>query len=130
MAGDNRIFNVNGESEAFLARTLSLVFAQSDFTAKGWVFDKKHGLILIWSAVQKANPFPSALTAEQCLPFVLAWLKSDEAKTVECTGWDEDFEHDGDNSRGWRVYCEDWGKVAGYDAAICAIKPAFIWHGK
>jgi len=36
----------------------------------------------------------------------------------------------GDNEKGWRVYCEDWGKIDSDDYAFLAIKPAYIWYGK
>ena len=61
---------------------------------------------------------------------VQAWLASDEAKQTVKEGWDRDLDHDGSNGPGWRVYCEDWGHVATYSAAICAVKPVWLWYGK
>lgn len=131
---DNRIFNVNGNGEQMLLDTLRLVFAQEGqkTTSKAWLSTKQHGLILLWykSDEKGVSAFPAPLTADQCLPFVLAWLESDEAKSVELSGWDADTDHDGDNGSGWRVYCEDWGQVADIHAAICAIKPVVLWYGK
>lgn len=128
---DNRIFNINGEGKEMLERALELVFEQSGSqTCKGWKFSIEHGLILCWWASQEIIPFPGNLTAKQCVEFAWSWLLGDQAKTVKLTGWDADADHDGHNSEGWRVYCEDWGNVADCSSGICAIKPVYLWHGK
>ncbi len=130
---DNRIFNVNGKGEESLLKTLELAFLQSGYkTAVAWRVTEKHGLILYWALSSNHNKdiskFPSPVTANEVLPTVLAWLNSD-AKT-EMTGWDRDADHDGDNGKGWRVFCEDWGHVADDWSAFIAIKPAMMWYGK
>lgn len=130
---DNRVFNVNGSGDDQLLATLKLVFNQEGHktTCKGWRVTPEHGLILLWHANNKnVIAFPNGLSALECFPFVSAWLLGDDAKKTQLTGWDEDYEHDGSNSRGWRVYCEDWGHVASHFEAICAIKPVYLWHGK
>lgn len=129
---DNRIFNVNGRGDEMLLDTLKLVFVQKGdrTTCKAWITTEEHGLILLWYKGEGFNSLPSPLNAEQCLPFVSEWLKSEDAKKTKLGQWDEDFKHDGHNGAGWRVYCEDWGYVANHHAAICAIKPVFLWYGK
>jgi hypothetical protein len=128
---DNRIFNVNGRNEELLLKALELAFEQSGFKCKGWLATKQ-GLVLTWYVDGKTTPLPTTtgMTAAEVLPMVLSWLKSDGAKAVESTGWDADMDHDGHNSLGWRVFCEDWGHVGGSSSAICAVKPAYMWHGK
>lgn len=132
MSYDNRIFNVNGESDGDLLGALKLVFAQENTTCKGWMFKPTHGLILLWWADegQGVNKFPAPLTAEECFIFVKSWLKSEDAAKVEMKDWDADADHDGHNEMGWRVYCEDWGHVANRSDAICAVKPIHCWYGK
>lgn len=128
---DNRIFNVNGEGEAMLLATLKLVFAQSHETCMAWFVSETHGLVLLWSdTCERATLFPAGLSAEECLPFVLAWLKSADAKKIKKERWDADTDHDGSDGDGWRVYCEDWGHVDNEFAAICGIKPVVLWYGK
>lgn len=128
---DNRIFNVNGKGEELLLKALELAFEQSKCKCKGWLATKQ-GLVLAWYVDGKTTPLPTTagMTAAEVLPLVLSWLKSDEAKAVETSGWDADMNHDGHNSLGWRVFCEDWGHVGGSSSAICAVKPAYMWHGK
>lgn len=127
---DNRIFNVNGNAQELLSDALQLAFLQAghDFKAKAFKVDKKKGLILLWS--DEGTKFPVPLDAHAVLPIVTAWLEGDEAKTIECEGWDADADHDGNNERGWRVYVEDWGHVGDCSYAICAVKPAYMWFGK
>lgn len=129
---DNRIFNVNGKGGPMLAEALALAFKQESINTRceAWVFSQKHGLILLWHAEKGAHPMPAPMLAHECVPFVMSWLKSPQADTVEKTGWDADTQHDGSNSDGWRVYCEDWGHVAENHYAICAVKPVKLWHGK
>lgn len=135
MSYDNRVFSVNGKGSTMLLKTLQLAFLQDGdkTTAKAWKFSKTHGLILLWNNpenVEGANAFPAGLTAEQCLPFIEAWLDGDEAKSVKLNGWDRAADHDGDNGPGWRVYVEDWGQVDHLFSSICAITPAVLWYGK
>jgi len=132
---DNRIFNVNGSGEKMLLDALNLVFLQEGENCKieGWSESKEHGLILHWYAPDsntEISLFPTPLTSADCLPIVLQWLAGDFADTVELSQWCNDFDHDGSNSKGWQVYCGDWGHVGNNHGAVCAIKPAFMWHGK
>ena len=131
---DNIVFNVNGRSEEMLLKAIELAFLQRDYkTCRGWRISKK-GFILSWCLPdgQGFTPFPGNVefTAEEVFPMVTKWLKTVNLEEVEMEGWDRDCDHDGHNSRGWRVYAEDWGHVDKSWAGICAIKPAFMWHGK
>jgi hypothetical protein len=134
MHANNRIFNVNGQGDDMLLKTLELAFMNAGGkVAKAWKHDPKYGIILCWYYDKNdigTNPLPAPMTPEQCLPFVLAYLKSDDAKTVECTGWDGVCDHDGSDSSGWRVYCGDWGHIGNVSSTIVAIKPVVLWHGK
>lgn len=130
---DNRIFNVNGKGADLLARTLQLAFAQNgnNTYCRAWSFSNGHGLILHWHEDSpRITSMPAPLNATEVLPFVTAWLAGEMSKTVTLSKWENDQQHDGHNSEGWRVYCEDWGHVDGHSSAICAIKRVFLWHGK
>ena len=144
---DNKVFNVNGQGDEMLLATLKLKFMQggNNTTAKAWTVTKKRGLILFWwfkpgdeKEVQGnfecedyvKHPFPAPMTAEQCLPFVKAWLEDPKKEDIELDHWDKNLDHDGSNGPGWRVFSEDWGHVNGCHDAICAIKPVYMWYGK
>lgn len=130
---DNRVFNVNGSGSDGLLKTLELAFMQAgrNTSCTGWFQTKEHGLVLCWvDGAEVINSLPAPLNASQCLSFVEQWLQGDFAKDVELSDWCGNADHDGHNSDGWQVYCEDWGHVASKWEAICGIKPSYCWHGK
>jgi len=135
---DNKVFNVNGKTDSMLLKALELVFEQHgpNTRCNGWAETKEDGLILLRymdrNTTYEARHFPGdGITAADMVSLVKTWLSGEFAKTVVMEGWDRDIDHDGHNSMGWRVYSEDWGHVgpAG-SGAICAVKPAWMWHGK
>lgn len=140
---DNRVFNVNGKGKAMLTEVLRLALWHhsgcmgngSDCTAKGYMVDPNKGLILLWTLDdkdQRHQKFIAPLRADALAENVYAWLASEEAAQIPLTGtWDDDCDHDGHNSKGWRVFCEDWGHVGAAEwKGIVAITPAYMWHGK
>lgn len=142
---DNRVFRVNGSGSDMLLRALELVFMQDggrylgrnegyDYNiCTGWKQTQEHGLILVrWAGDRdEVNQLPGdGMGPAQVLPWVEVWLEGDFAKAVEPEEWCHNLDHDGSNSDGWIVYCEDWGKVGGLSGAICGIKRAYLWHGK
>ena len=135
MSFDNRVFDVNGETQEELRLAFRLAFAQEgrNTKAKYWTFDTTNGLILHWyiSDANKANVLPVPLDAEASADLAWQWLKySDEAKTVKLEGWFMDEDHDGSNSLGWRAYVGRWGHVGDYSGTIIAVTPSYLWHGK
>lgn len=130
---DNRVFNVNGAGDKMLLDALELVFAQKGkgTRCKAWQVTKK-GLVLLWYPGDGATPLPASngMAAAEVLSMVLSWLSSVDLKDIEMTDWDENCDHIEHRSMGWRVFCEGWGHVGGDSGAICAVKPAFMWHGK
>ena len=127
---DNVIFNINGNGIEKLKKTLELAFGDNKIA--GWKFKKEYGLCLYsYDSTSKKdiNLFPTKITTSQCSEIVFDWLKSDEAKTVPCVGWDADSNHDGSNELGWRAYTDEWGHIDG-DWYVLAIKPAYLWYGK
>lgn len=129
---DNRVFNVNGAGDELLLAAISLAFEQEgkNTTAKAFAFDKEKGLVLLWHVENGATAFPAPLDARRAAEVVSAWLMADDAQSVSRSSWDSDYDHDGHNEAGWRVYVEDWGHVGNWRATICAIKPACQWYGK
>lgn len=129
---DNRIFNINGTGQNSLRKALELAFDQVKSKADGYIINPEKGFILVKYNDDHSIPFPIPLDSESVAPIVWHWLQKDPQITLN--NWDRDFNHDGHNSKGWRVYCEDWGhiKVKNYEYrnVIVAITPAYMWHGK
>lgn len=129
MSFDNEIFNVNGDDEELLLHTLKLAFMQSDSKCIGWSQSVTHGLELMSYPDTATNLFPSRLSAMECFPMVVQWLKGDFAKKIVCEGVDADIDQDGHNERNWRVYLTD-GEGYCPHGILCRIKPAYTWYGK
>lgn len=129
---DNRLFNVNGDSKEMLGDALRLAFTQEgkNTTAVSYIVDPKKGLILFWYTETGSNQFLSKLKSDAATAIVWEWLQEQKPENFELGDWEYDCDHDGENSIGWRVYCEDWGHVANKHGAIVAIKPVYLWHGK
>lgn len=83
-------------------------------------------LVLYWvdpeKSVEGYHPFPAPVDAEAAAPFIRAWL--------DVVDYGRQPDHDGDNAKGWRVYNESWGHVAGRFQAFVAIEPAWFMYGK
>jgi hypothetical protein len=129
---DNRIFNVNGQREDHLQSALQLAF-NIRWNAKAVAFKvvPEKGLVFYWHHDPSSTiPLLPGTTTDMLAKVAMEWLKSEEAKSMPMDGWDADKDHDGHNSLGWRVYCEDWGHVGSSPYAIVAVKPAYLWYGK
>ncbi len=132
---DNRVFNINGQGKEMLSLVMQLAFHQAGRReALGWMDNREKGLIFYGH--QPSNPgqwerLPVPFDCAACTELAWAYLSSELAwKAIQLEGWDRNLEHDGSNDRGWRVYCEDWGKVGESDDAIIAVTPAYLWYGK
>lgn len=102
-----------------------------DGTAKGWLFDKEKGFVIVdYGKEEGINLFPVELGAEELAPIIFKWLQGEEAESMELDGWDRNADHDGHNEKGFRVYCEDWGHVNGRWGCYAAVTPAYCWYGK
>ncbi len=126
---NNRIFNVNGRGEGALLKTLEAASMQSGHVLiTSYTLNAGKGLVLHWNKAEgQALPYP--LTCSEMLPTILKFLE-DPPEGMEYVDTDSNADHDGHNSRGWRVYCGPWGSVGDLNYCIAAIRPVFLWHGK
>lgn len=87
------------------------------------VYDNK--LVFAWSesAGKDFIPFLVPLTAETAVDIVKEWLKNDAV-------YGSQPDHDGDNSRSWRIYTEAWGHIDHNHYAFVAIEPRWAMYGK
>lgn len=81
-------------------------------------------IVLYWtsSSAKDYVALPYWMTLDQAATFVLGWL--------EQVDYCKEPDHDGSNSKGWRMYCEDWGHVDSDPYAFIAIEPTWAMHGK
>lgn len=89
------------------------------------LWDKKPRLILHWHNLAndaRLIPFLGKTDHEAASSAVISWLKDID--------YGQEPDHDGDNSKGWRIFNEAWGHVDDFRGAICAIEPEWLMHGK
>jgi hypothetical protein len=134
---DNKVFNVNGRSEQQFTETLKLAMLDEygkEATAKGWIFDKKKGFLIVqYGNESEMNRFPSPLGSKELAPMIWGWLKSDEALSVSKSKdrWDGSVgDSDVEEEPGFRIYVEDWGHVGDRHGIVAAVKPIVCWYGK
>ena len=126
---DNRTFNVNGYGREFLFKTLQLAFEHGcNKKAIGWSHSIKSGMILYHHHYKGMSRLPK-MSAEEVTNVVWAYLQSDEAKEVTLDEIDGYVDTDVVNTLGWRVFCEDWGRIEGIEEAFIAIKLSYLWSG-
>ena len=117
---DNRIFKVNGRGLETLKETMQIIHHVID--AVGYIVDDKKGLVFFEYENEKMIPFPSKISLSQCAILAHAWLER-EAK------YPYEPDHDGDNKKGWLLYCDEWGIIDGYDyTSFIAVKPEWCMY--
>jgi len=79
-------------------------------------------LILLWNAESDATSLPYPMDRKQATQFALGWLAQAD--------YGSEPDHDGDNGRGWRVFTNQWGHVAGHSYSIVGLQPAWAMYGK
>lgn len=91
----------------------------------------KKGLVFFWTkssigselAGAKIIDLPFPLKGDAIGNYAWEWLTS-------AAEYGPEPDHDGSNGRGWRVYNEDWGHVAGRWDAFFAVQPVWAMYGK
>jgi hypothetical protein len=82
-------------------------------------------LVFFWSDYEKRPDmvkFPFTLDAEGAADFAKRWLAEAD--------YGKEPDHDGDNGKGWRLYCEGWGHVDDDHSSFVAVAPSWAMYGK
>jgi len=91
---------------------------------------KRTTLVLFWSNDEsfkpKPSPLPFKMKGEALMSFVWSWLED----TFENDALGNEPDHDGSNSKGWRIFNETWGHVAGSHYGVVGVQPVWAMHGK
>lgn len=132
MTGDNWIFDVNGYEKDHLKAIINLALMQTGNKIVGYTIDVTRGIILYWYVPDdKTNVVVFPLqNFDLIIETIWAFLK--ETKwAVSFEKWEEDADHDGHNTMGFRVKTGNWGHIdyVGHSAFLL-IKPIYIWFGK
>lgn len=134
---DNRHISVQSEGRKSFDLAVQLVFENAPGGKATHYFEhSEKGLIFLWHEDKFLNPVGSLVTKEASkLPYAMDW----KAAADLAWGWLQErkheeyrevLDHDGSNGKGFRIYNEDWGHVAGSFYAILAVLPVWAWYGK
>jgi len=99
-----------------------LLFRPTGGAVVGYSTEGRKKLVLYWRLSDKATELPYPMTLEQAAEFAIGWL--------EHADYGQKPDHDGDNKKGWRLYCEDWGFVGDDYYAFAAVEPVWAMYGK
>lgn len=127
---DNRHISVQSEGRKSFDLAFQLLFENAPGgKATHYLEHSEKGLIFLWHEDkikdQSASKLPYAMDWKAAADLAWGWLQ--ERRHEE---YREDLDHDGSNGKGFRVYNEDWGHVAGSFYGILAVLPVWAWYGK
>jgi len=117
---DNFQFDMTSTGTETLRKALSL-FSPPGGKVRGYSTDGQK-LVLYWSESPKSTNLPFPMTLEQAADFASGWL--------EHADYGNQPYHDGDNGKGWRLYCDYWGRVDQDYYAFAAVQPVWAMYGK
>lgn len=128
---DNFHIDIVCKGKDVLAKALDIAFAGKGYSTARvthYAITPEKGLILMDCRYGKpSNPaavaLPFTLDPQGAADFAHRWLQ-------ETADYGREPDHDGDNSKGWRVYTEGWGMIGSDYHAFVAIKPEWAMHGK
>lgn len=130
---DNFKFTFVGiHSKDLLRQALALAFTKGDgrlkaSSAEGYLIHPEKGLVFLGYIDRHSKDpavveFPFKMDAEGCADWAYRWLENAE--------YGPEPDHDGSNSKGFKVYNDSWSRVDSYYGSLVAVKPEWCWHGK
>lgn len=123
---DNRHISVQSEGRKSFDLAFQLIFEGAPGgKATHYLEDSDKGLVFLWHEEKGASKLPYAMDWKASADLAWGWLQ--ERRHEE---YREVLDHDGSNGKGFRVYNEDWGHVAGSFYGILAVLPVWAWYGK
>ena len=79
-------------------------------------------LIFLYRDDKGCSPFPVTMTCNEIVPIASRFLQEVE--------YGPEPDQDGSNERGFRVFNQAWGHIAGSRCAIVAVQPCWMMYGK
>jgi len=129
---DNAVMTVINLGRKNLLLAMGLAFGSLNRPeVSHYKIDPKHGMILFWDGQDKGIALPYKMNAYQATEFVWGWLEAKGPDVMTILG--EEPDHDGSNSRGWKLITSDgfWkGHIGEYRYVECAVAPDWLMHGK
>lgn len=125
MSSDSTWFDMR---DVPLKPALEIAFSTSP-SNKAWGYKSTpERLTFAWNLQAQAVdsefvPFVTPIDAERALVVVSDWLR-------EVAKFDGQPDHDGDNGRSCRIFCEAWGYIDHNHYTFAAVEPYWAQYGK
>lgn len=131
--GDSFQLDVHSSTRVNFERAMKIAFSgMQEATAKYYLKDDKAGLVFFKydPEIKGAQELPNEMDANSCIDFAWQWLNSFDYQSIENYAGKKPSGDADAVLGGFRVYNETWGFVLRNHAAIVAVKPEYILHGK
>lgn len=135
---DNRHISVQSEGRVAFDLAFQLLFDNCPGKKATHYFEHPNsGFLLLWHEdnfhlgttsepnKQPANKLPYPMGWKEAADLAWGWLLNQPKEKYE-----QYLDHDGSNGKGFLIYNEDWGHVAGSHYAFLGVKPVWAWYGK
>lgn len=122
---NNFRIDLTAEGDTVLKKAMEIAFTNSaGGKVEAYKVDPEKGLIFFWTSTlhKDVQKLPFKLDAEGAADFTRRWLAEQD--------YGRQPDHDGDNGKGFRIYCESWGRVGDLSGSFVAIQPCWAWYGK
>ena len=118
--GDYPRLIITGKSKERLIAAMNFL---ENNKASGYYLDKNK-LVYFWTDHDLSTKFPVLMSLEACSHIAFEWLK-------ETADYGKEPDHDGSNSKGWKISIDAWGHIEGFGwQAFVRIEPYWIMCGK
>lgn len=117
-------FQIDITSEGSIFKAMELAFRDGpNMRAVGYRISTEKGLIFYqYGSSARMTALPFKIDAAGAADFATQWLAEQN--------YGPEPDHDGDNGKGWRLYCEEWGHVDNESQAFVAVQPVWAMYGK
>jgi hypothetical protein len=126
---DNRHISIQSEGRAAFDLAFQLLFDNAPGKkASHYLEYPEKGFILLWHedcTLKSASKLPYPMGWKEAADLAWGWLQNQPNEKYE-----QYLDHDGSNGKGFLVYNEYWGHVAGSCYAFLGVKPVWAWYGK
>ena len=121
---DNALFDIQSEGRETFNKAFELVWKIAGNRTATYYFMHKSSMVLCWceTDMKIGVRLPYPMNMEAARDFMWHWLSN--------APYPVDPDIDGDVSKGWRIYNEDWGHVADHWQAFLAVEPVHMLHGR
>lgn len=123
---DNRHISIQSKGREAFDLAFQLLFDNAPGKrATHYIDHPEKGLCFLWLEGNSGIKLVTPMGWKESADIAWCWLINQPEEK-----YDEYLDHDGSNSKGFRVYNESWGKIGGVAYAFLAVKPVWAWHGK